>query len=203
MAIFCTDAGHGGPDTGAVWGGVQEKDLNLQVTLQLNQFLKERGHRVFTTRKSDQNVPPLRTRCKLINLHHQNNKPSFDAIISIHCNVAAYWDEQKGSYVPIPEQHGLYVIYSAESEAGRHIAQSIAEACTKNDIDLAHEGMLSTKELGRRLCWIHQTKPPAVLVELGFLTNPDELVLLQDATYQQKLILAITQGLEQSVVPLA
>lgn len=203
MAIFCTDAGHGGADSGAVWNGVREKDLNLQVTLQFNQWLKQRGHRVFTTRKSDEQVPPLKTRCRLINAHHRYNNPAFDAIVSIHCNVAAIPDETGQRYIPIPERRGLYTIYSEESATGRRLAQSIAEQCRQNDITLAHHGMISTIELGRNLCWIHQTLPPAVLVELGFLTNPEELLLLQDAAYQQKLIQAIGLGLEQVLTPIA
>jgi len=203
MAVFCTDAGHGGSDSGAVWNGVCEKGLNLQVVLKFNQWLKQRGHRVFTTRKSDQKVPPLKTRCRLINAHHLKQNPAFDAIISIHCNVAAVLEKTTQQYVPIPERRGLYAIYSEESATGRSLAQSIAEQCRKNDIVLAHDGMISTIELGRNLCWIHQTLPPAVLVELGFLTNPDELLLLQDEVYQQKLIQAIGQGLEQALTPIA
>lgn len=100
MAVICTDAGHGGSDSGAVWNGVREKGLNLQVVLKFNQWLKQRGHRVFTTRKSDQKVPPLKTRCRLINAHHLKQNPAFDAIISIHCNVAAVLEKQRSNTYP-------------------------------------------------------------------------------------------------------
>ena len=203
MAIFCTDAGHGKPDTGAVWQGVMEKDPNWQVVRRLNAFLKERGHQVWTTRHNDVNVPPLKTRCRLINRHYQLKRPAFDAIISIHCNVAAQWDEIKQTYIPLPRHKGLYAIYSAESSAGTRLAQNIANYCAKQDIPLAHNGMLSTVELGRSLAWIHQTLPPAVLVELGFLTNPEDLANLQSPDYQQQLVEAITAGLEAFAQPVA
>ena len=201
MAVFCTDAGHGGPDSGAVWNGVREKDINLQVTLQLNQLLKQNGHRVFTTRKNDQQVPPLKTRCQLINNHHRKKAPAFDAIISIHCNVAAYLDQSTNTYVPIPQRKGLYVIYSQASQMGHALASSIARQAEKAGIQLAHGGLLSTIELGRSLCWIHQTLPPAVLVETGFLTNPEEIKLLQQSDYQQTLIRVITEGSEKALSP--
>lgn len=203
MAIFCTDAGHGKPDTGAVWQGVMEKDLNWQVVRRLNAYLKERGHEVWTTRHDDTDVPPLKTRCRLINRHYELKRPAFDAIISIHCNVAAQWDEIKQSYIPLPKHKGLYAIYSAESASGTELAQRIADAVAQKGIPLAHHGLLSTVELGRSLAWIHQTLPPAVLVELGFLTNPEDFENLQKPDYQQQLVEAITAGLEAFAQPVA
>ncbi len=203
MAIFCTDAGHGKPDTGAVWQGVMEKDINWQVVRRLNAYLKERGHEVWTTRHDDLSVPPLKTRCRLINRHHQLKRPIFDAIISVHCNVAARWEARYGSYQPLPNHKGFYAIYSEESPTGSTLAQSIAEAVSQKGISLAHHGLLSTVQLGRSLAWIHQTLPPAVLVELGFLTNPEDFENLQKPEYQQILVEALTTGLEAFVQPVA
>ncbi len=201
MGVFCTDAGHGGNDTGAVWGGVAEKDINLQAVLKLNRLLKERGHRVFTTRKDDLRVPPLKTRCRLINAHHQQSNPHFDAIVSLNCNVAAYFDSSLNKYLPVPERRGLYAIYSRESEQGSRLANLIAEQCAKVGIPLSHNGILSTVELGRSLAWIHQTLPVAVLVEMGFLTNEEERNLLQQEDYQLIIVNAISDALQAFVQP--
>lgn len=203
MAVFCTDAGHGKPDTGAVWQGVMEKDLNWQMVRRLNSYLKERDHQVWTTRRNDVHVPPLKTRCQLINRHHQLKRPAFDAIVSVHCNVAARWDETRQTYIPLPQHKGLYVIYSAESSEATALARHIAKACANAGLPLARDGLLSTVELGRSLAWIHQTLPTAVLIETGFLTNPQDLKNLQDADYQQQLVEAITAGLEAFVQPVA
>ena len=99
MAVICTDAGHGGSDSGAVWEDITEKSLNLRFTQAVNKELKKRGHRIFTTRQGDTDAPPLGTRCKLINAYHQNKSPQFDAIVSIHCNVAASFDSESGKYI--------------------------------------------------------------------------------------------------------
>ncbi len=196
MAILCTDAGHGGPDSGAIWGNVMEKDINLIYTLALNKELKKRGHKVYTTRKSDSNVAPLRTRCELINKHHVLNSPRFDLIISIHCNVAVSYDTETGQYRPLKSRRGLYAIYSAESDLSTKLAKSIADTCKNADIQLSHGGLVSTIELGRTLAWIHRTLPPAVLVELGYMTNDQDLELLEESKYQKKLIETLTNGIE-------
>ena len=196
MAILCTDAGHGGPDSGAVWGSVMEKDINLIYTMALNERLKGHGHKVYTTRKSDSNVPPLRTRCELINKHHTLNSPRFDTIISIHCNVAVTYDTERGQYRALKSRRGLYAIYSAESDQGTKLAKSIADTCRNSDIQLSHGGFVSTIELGRTLAWIHRTLPPSVLVELGYMTNDQDLALLREENYQKKLIDAIVNGIE-------
>jgi len=144
MSIICTDAGHGGNKPGAVWGEVMEKDLNLLYTTALNEELKRRGHSVLTTRRSDSNVPPLKIRCQLINKHHREKSPEFDAIISIHCNVAVARDRQSGGYNPVPSRRGFYAIYSQESADSTAFAKSIAKECKKNGIALSHGGIIST-----------------------------------------------------------
>jgi N-acetylmuramoyl-L-alanine amidase len=199
MAVICTDAGHGGSDSGAVWEDVTEKSLNLHFTKAVNSELKKRGHRIFTTRLEDADAPPLGTRCKLINAHHQNKSPQFDAIVSIHCNVAASFDSETGKYIANESVKGFYAIYSAESEASHKLAKSIAESCRKKDITLNHNGKISTIDLGRTLAWIHKTLPPATLLELGFMTNPEELRLLQDENYTTKIVTAICDGIEEYV----
>ena len=197
MAIFCTDAGHGGSDGGAAYYGIKEKDINLQFVTGLNNELKQRGHRVFTTRTDDVEVPNLGTRCKLINTHHQKAKPSFDAIVSIHCNAAARKDTVTGKYKPVESARGLYVVYSSESDNSTKLADTLGTLFSENSIALNHGGKVSTLQLGRTLAWIHKTVPPAVLIELGFLTNRDDSTLLKSPDHIEKLIMLVSDGLEQ------
>lgn len=197
MATFCTDAGHGGRDSGASWHNTLEKDLNLMYTESLNTALKKQGHKVYTTRDTDINVPSLSTRCRLVNAHQKQNAPAFEAIISVHCNVAAY--KENGIYKAKADRRGFYAIYSQESEPSSKLAESIAQQCDAASIQLNHGGMLSTAQLGRSLAWIHKTTPTAILLELGFMTNPEELALLQSADYQKKMIQALVKGIEQYI----
>ncbi|MDI6792421.1 MAG: N-acetylmuramoyl-L-alanine amidase [bacterium] len=195
MVNLCTDAGHGGTDSGAAWGGVLEKDMNREYTLQLNEELKRRGYRVLTTRKADFSVPPLRTRCQLVNEHHRQESPGFDAVVSIHCNVAAAEDQATGQLRVYPNRRGFYAIYSEESSKSTALASAIANACKDAGIVLSHGGMLSTVKLGRTLAWIHRTTPPSTLLELGYMTNPEDLELLQQESYRSTLITAIADGI--------
>lgn len=197
MAAFCTDAGHGGPDTGAVYHDIREKDVNIAITLLLNEELKRRGHTVLTTRKSDDRVPPLITRCRLVNAHFNQGAPHFDAIISLHCDVALRTDEVTGLSQPIPDRQGLYAIYSQESEKSTALAQAVAAATKNHAIQQHHEGILSTIELGRTLAWIHKTLPPAVLIEMGYLTNADDRQMLHDPGFRKTVVTAIADGCEQ------
>ncbi len=196
MANLCTDAGHGGSDSGAVWEGTEEKSLNLQYTLALNEELRNRGHKVLTTRKADNPAPPLMDRCRLINAHHKNKAPEFDLIISLHCNVAAKRNEATGIYEPLENVKGFYAIYSAASQRAFQLASAIAQKVGANDIELRHNGMLTTIQLGRTLAWIHRTLPPAVLLEMGFMTNAQELKRLKDAAYRKTMVTAIADGIE-------
>ena len=195
MATFCTDAGHGGRDSGASWHNMLEKDLNLIYTTSLNTTLKKRGHKVYTTREQDINVPSLSTRCRLVNVYQKQNAPAFDAIISVHCNVAAYIEN--GVYKAKSDRHGFYAIYSQESQKSTKLAETIAQQCDAASVQLNHGGMLSTVQLGRSLAWIHKTTPTAVLLELGFMTNPEELALLKSVDYRAKMVEALAQGIEK------
>ncbi len=194
MAVICTDAGHGGPDSGASWNGILEKDLNLQFVHQLNALLRQRGHTVYTTRTSDSHVIPLGLRCQLINEHQRLRKPSFDLIISMHANVAVH--HTSTGYIPDTKPHGLYFIYDHESKPGMRLATVLTQSCRNRSIPLAYEGMLSTVELGRKLAWIHKTIPVSVLTELGFMTNPAELKRLLTPEYQEQIVHSIADGID-------
>lgn len=198
MGIICTDAGHGGTDSGAAWGNMLEKNLNLAYVLTLNTELRNRGHIIFTTREKDVTFP-LGTRCQLVNSHHREKQPHFDAIVSIHCNVAARKDPQTGRYHALEDRSGFYAIYSQESRNSTNLAQSIADQVRIAGIPQKHDGMLSTIELGRTLAWIHKTLPPAALLELGFMTNPEELANLRNPEYLKHMVKSIADGIENFI----
>ena len=117
MAIFCTDAGHGGTDSGDAWQNVLEKELNPRYVLAFNDELKKGGHHVWTSRKTDQHVPNLTTRCQLINAHHSQGTPKFDAIISLHCDVAAYRSASSGRYMANEAVRGFYTPSTAANRS--------------------------------------------------------------------------------------
>ena len=108
-----------------------------------NDELKKGGHQVWTTRKTDQHVPNLTTRCQLINAHHSQGTPKFDAIISLHCDVAAYRSASSGRYMANEAVRGFYAIYSRESIQGRDLAKSIANEAKGNGIAVKDGGKMT------------------------------------------------------------
>lgn len=193
MYRVCIDPGHGAGDNGAVYKGVQEKDLNLSVSKLLVLQLKDRGFDVEMTRIDDANSPSLSRRIRTVNQAH--GKRPYDAIISIHCNAAA-WRAKDGTIKVNPRSRGLFCIHHAKSGKGIHLSACIANTVARDGMQLRGDGIISTQELGRELAWIHKTQPVATLVELGHMTNHNELLLLQDPHYQDQLAASICKGID-------
>lgn len=164
------DAGHGGVQPGCVAGEVLEKDITLAVTMRLKDQLEEKGLSVLLTRDSDEDVE-LSDRAAIAN---QSDAQYF---VSIHCN----WFEEDTSV------SGLDCYYYQDEE-GMGLAQSILDSVSSRSI-IARE----IKEENFEVLW--ETTMPAVLIELGFMTNPEELEALLSEKYQETLASAIAEGI--------
>lgn len=186
--VVILDAGHGGEDGGAVGAsGVAEKDLNLAVTLALGEALSESGHTVLYTRTDDRllytpeedvkglrKISDLKNRCKIAAEYQ-------DALfISIHMNSFG-----KAKYA------GTQVYYSTLTEESRRLAASIRDAVRE---EVQPDNTRVTKE-GEGIYLLEHVENVAVLVECGFLSNPEECARLSDAEYQRKLASAIASGI--------
>lgn len=168
----CIDAGHGGKDAGAVNGGLFEKAVNLKIAKLLYAELRKKGFSVILTRGEDVALE-LQERCYI------SNNFSADLFVSIHCNSA----ENKTA-------HGVETWYFRTSEAGYEFAKCIQTELAKID---------GVRDRGVKSGTFHvlrKTKAVAVLVELGFISNnEDEKLKLFKRAYQDKLCLAIVNGL--------
>lgn len=165
------DAGHGGSRSGAVYEGIQEKDINLSVSLKLEALLKNAGYNVVMTRTTDVYMG-LYERADLA------NAVGADLFVSIHSN--AFKD---------PAIHGVLTYYHPSSGRGKRLAQAIqGPICSATGAQ--NKGISSADFVVLR-----ETDMCAVLVEMGFMTNHDELMRLNDNTYQDKLAAGITAGI--------
>lgn len=161
------DAGHGGRDPGAVYKGVQEKDLNLDIAKRLEKLLKEQGIQVYMTRTDD----------SFVNLHDRSalaNNVNADLFASIHNNAGM--TSYSGSitlYYPSSVIHG-------QSTTSKDIANIV-----QNELS----GKLGSLNLGIQprpnLVVLNSTKMPAFIAEVGFITNGKEMAKLNTATYRQ------------------
>ncbi|MBN1360626.1 MAG: N-acetylmuramoyl-L-alanine amidase [Sedimentisphaerales bacterium] len=167
------DAGHGGHDPGAIGvRGTYEKDINLAVARKVAAELQRRGLTVTMTR-SDDRYPELEERADIA------NRRDVDLFVSIHCDSAPNSGAQGFT---------LYVAEGASSEA-LAAARAIAGAMAATGSDSRGINRADYRVLVR-------TRSPAVLIELGYLSNAQEEARLRSSAYQDRLAAAIAAGIE-------
>ncbi len=183
------DAGHGGDDGGAIGiDGTVEKDINLDIALKLEKILKFYGFNVIMTRTEDvmtcdDGLDSLRKR-KVSDIHNRFDlmRKNPDAVfISVHQNK--FEDTS---------QHGTQVFYSGNNEKSKVLAEAIQTSITSA---VQPENGRVVKKSGSGIYLLYHAKIPAVLVECGFISNPDEVKKLKDESYRMKLAILIADGL--------
>ena len=185
--VIILDAGHGGEDPGAIgYDNVYEKDLNLSICRLLCAELITRGYTVVMTRDDDRllyteaenikgirKISDLKNRVKIFN--------SYDSAIavSIHMNTFS-----------APQYHGTQIYYS-DAEEARRLALAIKDSvCSSLQPD--NKRPLKHSE---GIYLLEHSEIPTVLVECGFLSNPDECQKLSEKEYQKRLSFSIVCGI--------
>jgi N-acetylmuramoyl-L-alanine amidase len=209
------DAGHGGKDNGAQ--GVHktlEKNINLRAAIELAKLLKDSGNFDVLLTRQDDTFIPLSQRSKEANNFHA------DMFVSLHCNAASnrseggfeiYFLSEKASD---PESQRVADVENAvltlenkspEQEAAASLLQAMAKTEFINDSsELAG---LMAKELSRHVdigdrgvkqaafYVLRGTETPAVLVEMGFLSRPEDEVRLASKGFRRKLLEGLYAGI--------
>ncbi len=175
------DAGHGGEDGGASSAnGLVEKDVNLEIAQILRDMLEANGVDVIMTREDDRLLYDRNT-------NYQGRKKKLDLaarlaiadatpdaiFISIHMN--SFSD---------PRYSGLQVWYSPNNANSADLAEIIRR---ENQTELQLNNTRKCKEATSAINLLHNAKCPAVLVECGFLSNPDEASLFETHDYRQRV----------------
>ena len=172
------DAGHGGEDGGTVEQAATEKEINLAVVLKLKELLEEQGIRVVLTRDKDIFMK-LEERVQIA------NGEKADLFISIHCN---YYEKDSSIY-------GLECYYCKSGEEGKHYAEKIMETIEES------KNIVSRNVKPADYYILKNTTVPAVLVEIGYLSNYNERNQLMSEEYQEKLagelVKGIVKGMEE------
>jgi N-acetylmuramoyl-L-alanine amidase len=182
------DPGHGGVDGGAVgYNGIIEKNINLNISLKLRDIFEASGFRVVMTREDDSSIhdeDSVTIRQKKVSDIHNRSKlleKYPDAIfLSIHQNKFSQ-----------SQYSGTQVFYSKNNDDSKMLAEFIRSS-VKDMIQPNNEREI--KPAGKNLYILYHAKSPAVMVECGFLSNPQESVMLQDDEYQKKLAFAVYCG---------
>lgn len=185
--VLVIDPGHGGLDGGASTAdGTPESGYNLQIALRVRDLARLLGIQTLMTREGEElNYPPelksiaekkrwdTRQRLALI------NGTGRGFLLSIHQN-----------YYPDVRPHGAQVLY-AQSELSRRwgeTAQRLLKDC------LGQKNQRSAVPAGKDIYLMSHVQRPAILVECGFLSNPEEALMLLENTYQLKLAAILTES---------
>jgi N-acetylmuramoyl-L-alanine amidase len=169
-ATVVIDAGHGGYDHGAIYGGINEKEININVAKKVNRYLTQAGLESFMTRSEDRFVS-LAERVEISN----TIKPKL--FVSLHSNAV----------ISNPKMAGLQTYY--HSTGGYKLANVMHHQLI-NDVKMP-DGKV--RKANFYVC--KNTKAPSILVEMGFMTNKDELKKLASDNYQDELAKSITKGI--------
>lgn len=176
--VVILDPGHGGEDPGKVGvNGALEKDINLQVARKVREKLEARGLEVVMTREEDVmqggKKEDLNKRIQLI------EKSKAELVVGIHQN--SFTD---------PEVKGAQVFYYSESEEGKAAAQVMQESL--KTVDPSNEREIKANS---SFFMLKNTKRTTIIVECGFLSNPEEAGSLVNNEYQEQLAEAICSGI--------
>ena len=185
LLTFVIDAGHGGEDGGAVGsGGRKESDINLAVARKTDLLFGLCGIPAVMTRTSDEIAYPdaavtIRQR-KTADMEYRAavvNSRERAVLLSIHQNKFT-------SAGP----RGAQVFYG-KGEGSRELA-----VCVQSRLAVLCGEHRKAAPISEEVYLMRQAACPAILVECGFLSNPEEMELLIDDEYQTKLAAALTAG---------
>lgn len=170
------DAGHGGIDGGVIGasGNTKESDVNLAYSLCLGEYFSGLNFNVVYTRKDDnglysefatnKKVDDMKKREKII------KEAKADLVISLHQNGFT-----------LPDQRGITAFYKIGDDRSKNLADCIQQRF-KNKIEYARGEALAGDYF-----ILNCSNTLSVLIECGFLTNPEEEILLKDVNYMNKI----------------
>ena len=183
------DPGHGGSDSGAVSGGVREKDLTLSVYNKVSSKLASLGYTVLTSRNVDKDVD-------LVDRADQANKANADMLLSIHFNaggrgiargIETYYYQSQEDRVPKinKENHNNAERLERSRKLANKVQQNLLYQTGANDRGVKRASFTVLRE----------TSIPSILVELGFIDNPEERNKIKTNEYQERLANGIVDGI--------
>ena len=181
--IITLDAGHGGSDPGAIGSdGTKEKNITLAITKAVKELLEKKGAKVYMTRTTDVDVygPNASDADELQARVNVGEKYNSDLFVSLHVNSSV--NKNVG---------GFSTYYYPKTSNDLRIAKAIQDQLTAN---------FGVDDLGVRQANFYVIKRismPATLVEMCFISNEKELVLMKGKWFQNKTARLIAAGIEK------
>ena len=186
--VIILDAGHGTPDEGAESNnGTTEAQINLKITLKVQNLLEQSGCTVILTRSDDngiydldkdtlreKKVSDIKNRVKI------GNESSADIFVSIHLNK-----------ISESQYYGWQCFYKNNDEKSKNLANNLQDSLNES-IEKTNDRV----ELPiQKIYIVEHVEIPISIVECGFLSNPEEEEQLQSDEYQDRLAWGIYNGI--------
>ena len=186
--VVYLDAGHGGYDPGATYFGQYEKNLTLAVQKRVKAKLEAAGYTVVTSRNTDTSV-------ELLERSASANKSKADIFVSLHFNAGAQSaNGVETYYYQYYSEYPSRINQTYHNDAERLKRSSeLAQAIQSNVV--AQTGSKNNGVKRETFAVVRETTAPAVLVELGFISNQAEFNKINTAAYQEKLAEGVTKGI--------
>jgi N-acetylmuramoyl-L-alanine amidase len=194
FAVVVLDPGHGGQDSGAMCGGVLEKELTLDVAQRIDRLLQAQGIATLMTRTGDTYVSladraTLTNRvqdCIFVSIHfNEGNKNTSAGVETYYAEHQIAATPQLASWVPFLQRASL--------DSPNLESQSLAGFIQEALVARTQEANRGTK--AGQFFVIANVHHPAVLVEGGFLTNKDDAAKLANWDYRDQMAAAVTEGI--------
>ncbi len=181
--VIILDPGHGGKDGGAIAkSGLIEKEVALAVAGYLRDYLQQAGALVMMTREGDYDLAdqgaPIRKKQDLERRAELVNMSETDLMLSIHLNS-----------IPSEIWRGAQTFYNPSRGENKHAATLIQEELINN-----LHNTTRTAKVDEEIYLLKSIQASAALVEIGFLSNPEEAYLLGQPAYQVEIANAIYRG---------
>ncbi len=176
--------------------GIKESSLNLAIAIKLRDLLEDEGIETVMTREDENNIADSDKQdsirqMKVSDINNRvkiANSSGADLMISIHMNKFSS-----------ASSRGWQSFYSPVSEKGKKLAENIQEMIGESILDES-EGKVTNKRVALKIeniKIVDKSLIPTVIVECGFLSNPDELLLLQNEDYQRAIARGIVNGVKK------
>lgn len=202
LPVIIIDPGHGGMDGGAsAADGTAEKDINLQIGLKLQEIMMQYPVEVIMTRTDDSALAGGEGSIKSMKRQDlKNRKKLIDEsnpviAVSIHLNSFPEDASVYGAQVFYPKESIKRTDGLADEQGAKAFAENIQKSL-ENNISDGRERAAMTKN---DIILFRNPTCPMVLVECGFLSNPDEAQKLKTPEYQEELASAIWQGINENL----
>jgi len=181
--IIYIDPGHGGRDSGTTYKSIYEKDINLIMSKKIEKHLISKGATVYLTRETDTDLSTTtknKKRSDLTNRAKLINESNANMYISIHLN-----------YISNSKWQGLQIFYNNKNPENEIIANQLTSYLKEDSSNIRNPKKENIYYMYK------QISKPGILIELGFLSNPNDRYRLTRDEYQEKLAISIANSIEK------